>query len=73
MTCINPDGSLSAAGKSVLSSLVQPGSLDDISRNTHLPAHQVKPCLQELVTAGLVVERQGSFQITDIGVALLYT
>jgi hypothetical protein len=29
--------------------------------------------LQRLLNAGLVVEKQGSFEITDIGIALLYT
>jgi predicted transcriptional regulator len=73
MACIHPDGSLAATGKAVLSSLIQPGSPEDIARNTSMPVHQIKPCLQELVNAGFVVERQGGFQITDIGIALLYT
>jgi predicted transcriptional regulator len=72
MVCINPDGSLGATGKAVLSSLIQPGSLEDIARNTHLPAHQITPCLQALLNAGLVIEKQGSFKITDIGIGLLY-
>jgi predicted transcriptional regulator len=73
MVCINPDGSLGPTGKAILSSLIQPGSLDHIARNTNLPAHQINPCLQRLLNAGLVVEKQGSFEITDIGIALLYT
>jgi predicted transcriptional regulator len=71
MVCINPDGSLAPTGRTVLSSLIQPGSLEDIARNTNLPAHRIHPCLQELLNAGMVVEKQGKFQITDIGIALL--
>jgi predicted transcriptional regulator len=75
MVCINPDGSLAATGKTILASLIGPGSgsLEEITHNTNLPAHQIKPCLQELITAGLVAETQGAFQITEIGIALLYT
>ena len=71
MVCINPDGSLAANARAILSSLIQPGSLEDIAYNTNLPAHRVRPCLQELLSAGLVVVKQGSYQITDIGIALL--
>jgi predicted transcriptional regulator len=71
MVCINPDGSLGASARGILASLIQSGSLEDIARNTSLPVHRIQPCLQELLKAGLVVEKQGSFQITTIGVALL--
>lgn len=71
MVCINPDGSLATAAKTILSSLIQPGSLEDIARNTNIPGHRVRPCLQELLSAGLVIENQGSYRITDIGIALL--
>ena len=71
MVCINPDGSLTSIASTVLTSLIQPGSLDDIARNTNLPVHRIRACMQELIKVGLVIEKQGIFQITDIGVALL--
>lgn len=71
MECINPDGSLGSSARSILSSLIRPGSPDDIAHNTGMPVHRIRPCLQELLRAGLVIESQGIFRITDIGLALL--
>ena len=71
MVCINPDGSLSPSARAILASLIQPASLEDLSKNTSMPAHRLQPCLQELVHAGLVTENQGIYRITDIGVAFL--
>ena len=72
MDCINPDGSLTPSARAICESLIQPGSLEDISRNTSLPVHRLRPYLQELLAAGLVVDSQGSYCITDIGLALLF-
>ena len=71
MDCIQLDGSLATTAWTILTSLIQPGSLEDIARNTNIPGHRIRPCLQELINAGLVVENQGSYRITDIGLALL--
>jgi predicted transcriptional regulator len=71
MVCINLDGSLSPHAKAICKSLIHPGSLDDIARNTNMPAQRLHPCLQELLAAGLVTENQGIYRITDIGIAQL--
>ncbi len=71
MDCINPDGSLATTARTILTSLIQPGSLEAIARNTNIAGHRIRPCLQELLDAGLVVENQGSYHITDVGLALL--
>jgi len=72
MDCINPDGSLATTARTILTSLIQPGSFEDIARYTNIPGHRIRPCLQDLLNAGLVVENLGSYRITDIGLALLY-
>jgi predicted transcriptional regulator len=71
MICINPDGSLATSARTILTSLIQPGSLEDIARNTNIPGHDIRLCLQELLSADLVSENQGSYRVTDIGIALL--
>jgi len=71
MDCINPDGSLATTARTILTSLIQPGLIEDIARNTNIPVHRIRPCLQDLLNAGLVIENQGSYRITDIGLALL--
>jgi predicted transcriptional regulator len=71
MVCINPDGSLGASASTILANLIQPASLDEIARNTNAPIHRIRPCLHELLQAGLVAENQGFYRITDIGLAML--
>ena len=71
MDCINPDGSLGTSARTILASLIQPASLDDIARNNNMPVHQIRQCLKELLQAGLVAESHGIYRITDIGLALL--
>ena len=71
MVCINPDGSLAPSARAICESLIQPGSLEDIAHNTNMPVHRLRPCLQELLAAGLAVENRASYRISDVGLALL--
>jgi predicted transcriptional regulator len=70
MECINPDGSLSPSARAICASLIQPGSLDKIAHNTNMPGNRVLSCLQKLVAAGLVIEKQGIYHLSDVGLAL---
>ena len=67
MACINPDGKPTASGTKVLRAL-QAGlkSPEEVAQDTGLPLFRVRSGLRELSQAGLVVERAGKYEITDL-------
>lgn len=67
MACINPDGTLTPTAQAVIAAIKTPLPDKAIRQNTGLPIYRVRATLRELVEAHLVIEKDGSYQLTDSG------
>jgi predicted transcriptional regulator len=67
MACINVDGTLVASARTLLVNLVEPRSAEEASARTGLPLYRVRASLREFLQAGLVVEANGTYLLTDVG------
>ena len=67
MACINPDGTLSAAAEKIMASLLQPTTLEDVAQQTGLPLYRIRSSVREIVQAGLVLEEDGEYALTEAG------
>lgn len=67
MACINPDGTLTPTAQAVISALITYSSAVDIGRATGLPIYRVRATIRELIEARLVLETDGSCQLTELG------
>ena len=68
MACINPDGTLTPTAKTVLAALQTPSTPADLARHANLPIYRVRSTVRELIAAGLVLEADGKYQLSDSGV-----
>lgn len=71
MACINPDGTLSAVAKAILSLLDRPLTPERIAAETGLPLYRVRASLRETGRARLVAEEGGAFRLTELGAEAL--
>ena len=67
MACINSDGSLTPTAQAVIAALNTPLSAADIGKTTALPIYRVRATVRELIEANLVIENEGTYQLTDAG------
>jgi predicted transcriptional regulator len=67
MACINPDGTLSVAAKKIMASMQQPTTLEDIAQQTGLPLYRIRSSVREIVQAGLVLEEDRRYTLTEAG------
>ncbi len=67
MACISPDGTLTESARKMLAAVRNPTTAEEVAQSTALPLFRVRSGLRELVQAGLVVEREGRYQLTDTG------
>ncbi len=65
MACINPDGTLTPTAKAVISALKIHSSAQEIGQETGLPIYRIRATIRELIEAGLVLETDGNYQLTD--------
>ncbi len=71
MACINPDGTISPSARNVLKAAQTPVTPAQIAQAAELPLFRVRGSLRELVEAGLLVEEDGCYTVTDAGKAKL--
>lgn len=67
MACINPDGTLTPTAKSVIIALKKKRTPFELAQVTNLPIYRIRSTIRELIKAGLVLETNGKFQITENG------
>jgi predicted transcriptional regulator len=67
MPCVNPDGTVSASAKAILTALQNIASPEQVATETSLPLFRVRSGLRELAEAGLVQPSEGGFALTDEG------
>jgi predicted transcriptional regulator len=67
MACINPDGTLTPAAQAVISALKIPSTAADIGEVAGLPVYRIRSTIRELIEAGLVLETDGKYQLTESG------
>jgi predicted transcriptional regulator len=67
MACVNPDGTITTTAKSLLQSLANPLTPEEIAAKIGVPLFRVRSSLRELEGAGLVSESEGRFRTTDKG------
>ena len=67
MACINPDGTLTPAAQAVITALHNPCTPAELAQVTSLPVYRIRSTIRELIEAGLVLETDGKYQLTDTG------
>ncbi len=73
MPCIDGSGKLSESGRRILAALGHPITLEEAARQTGLPLYRIRSGTREMVQAGLVEEKAGTYLTTAAGQALLGT
>ena len=72
MACISPDGKLTESGAKMLRALNSGlGSPEEIAKDAGLPLFRVRSGLRELTQAGLAIQKDDKYEITDEGAELI--
>jgi predicted transcriptional regulator len=71
MPCIDSSGQLSDTGKKILSALANHASLEMLAQQTGLPLYQIRSAVREIMRAGLIEEKNGTYVTTAAGRALV--
>jgi predicted transcriptional regulator len=71
MACINPDGTLTPAAQAVITALKTPCTPAELTQVTSLPVYRIRSTIRELNEAGLVLEANGKYQLTNTGMKRL--
>ena len=71
MACVNPDGTLSESAKTILSSVKEAKTAEEISRLLDMPLFKIRSALRDLISARFVQEDNGKYQITEEGIKVL--
>lgn len=71
MACIAPDGSVTRPGKKMLEAMKVARTLEDVAQVAEIPLYRVRSVIRELLDAGLAVEKDGLYSITEEGLAKL--
>jgi len=67
MACIGPDGSITQTARTLLLSLSEAKTVEEISRLLEIPLFRIRSSLRELVGAGLVELTNDQYLITPAG------
>jgi predicted transcriptional regulator len=67
MPCVKPDGTLEPMAQAIVRVLITPRTIEGVCEHLRLPLYRVRSTMRELVEAGLVVERDGRYGLTDKG------
>jgi len=67
MPCVSPDGSVTESAKKVLSAAAEEKSAEEIAKAAGLPLFRVRSSIRELVDAGLIESRNGTYRTTEQG------
>jgi len=72
MACISPDGKPTESGIKMLRALQSGlGLPEEISKNAGLPLFRVRSGLRELTQAGLAIEKDAKYELTEEGAKLI--
>jgi predicted transcriptional regulator len=71
MACINADGTLTPIAGKVLIAIKIPATVLEINQRTEIPLYRIRSSVRELHDLELLEEKNGVFQITDKGKAML--
>jgi predicted transcriptional regulator len=72
MACISPDGKPTESGTKMLRALKSGlGSAEEVANDAGLPLFRVRSGLRELAQAGLVIEKDGKHELTEMGAKLI--
>ncbi len=71
MACISADGVLSTSGRRMLQALATQATLQDVADQAGLALFRVRSGLRDLADAGLVVEEDGAYRLTEAGASRL--
>ena len=69
MACINPDGTLTEAAVAMMTVIENHHSLEEVAGVSGIPLYLVRATTRDLINAGLAVERNALFYLTDDGSA----
>jgi len=67
MACVNPDGSISESARTLLKAAESPAAPEEIGNKIGQPLFKIRSSLRELSDAGLILEKDGKYSITDAG------
>jgi len=71
MACISPDGKPTDSGAKMLRALNSGhGSPEEIAKDAGLPIFRVRSGLRELTQAGLVIQKEDRYHLTEKGAEL---
>ena len=74
MACISPDGKPTESGLKMLRALqLGMGSPEKIAKEGGVPLFKVRSSLRELTQAGLVIEKDDTYELSPKGIELLDT
>jgi len=72
MACISPDGKPTESGLKMLGALqLRPGSPEEIAKEVGVPLFKARSSLRELTQAGLAVEEDDKYELTEEGAKLI--
>ncbi len=70
MPCVSPDGKPTESGLKMLGALkAGKTSAEDIAAESGMPLYRVRSGLRDLAAAGFAAESNGSYTLTDQGLA----
>ena len=67
MACINPDGTLTEAAVTMMAVIAEHHSLEEVASATDIPLFLVRATARDLINAGLVMEQDSLYYLTDDG------
>ncbi len=67
MPCINPDGTLTDTAVALMRVIADHHSLDEVASISDIPLYLVRATARDLKDAGLAVERDNLYYLTDDG------
>lgn len=67
MPCVKPDGTLEPMAQAILRALGTPRTAEGVCDHLRLPLYRVRSTMRELFEAGLVVESDSVYALTDSG------
>lgn len=67
MACINPDGTLTKPAQTILKAMKAPARAEELAGASGFPLYRVRSVIRELLDAGLAVEKDEKFTISELG------
>lgn len=71
MPCMDNSGELTEMARKILTAMANPAPLEEVARKTGIPLYRVRSAAREMIDAGLVEEKNGSYAAADAGRAAM--